>query len=59
MPREVDYCQCRKRRPVVSREGDYYKCSKRRAVVWHEKATITSVERGSQWYVTRMRLLLV
>ena len=41
----------------MSREGDNYKCSKRGPVVCHEKATTASVERGSQWYVTRMRLL--
>ena len=37
----------------MSREGDYYKCSKKQPVVCREKVTITSVVRGSKWYVTR------
>ena len=43
----------------MSREGGYYKCIKRQPVVCREKVTTQSVVRGSQWYVTRRRLLQV
>ena len=43
----------------MSGEGEYYKCSKRQPVVCREKVTTTSVVIGSQWYVTRRRLLQV